>query len=150
MKIFITGASGYIGGSVAAAWMAAGHSVSGLARSADSAAALQKIGIEPVRGSLDDADTLAAAARAADVTVNAASADHRAAVEAILGALKGTRQNFSAHLGLQHRRHAGARRIGRAGVRRGHAVYADRRRAPRASRSTRRSAPPPAAACARS
>ena len=35
MKIFITGASGYIGGSVAAALMAAGHRVSGLARSDD-------------------------------------------------------------------------------------------------------------------
>ena len=35
MKVFITGASGYIGGSVAAALMAAGHRVSGLARSDD-------------------------------------------------------------------------------------------------------------------
>ena len=40
MKIFITGASGYIGGSVAAALMAAGHQVSGLARSDDATAAL--------------------------------------------------------------------------------------------------------------
>ena len=60
MKVFITGASGYIGGSVAAALMAAGHAVSGLARSDASAAALEKRGIAPVRGSLDDAGALAA------------------------------------------------------------------------------------------
>ena len=94
MKIFITGASGYIGGSVAAALMAAGHRVSGLARSPESAVAIEKIGIEPVRGSLDDVETLAQAARAADVTVNAASADHRAAVEAIVGALEGSGKTF--------------------------------------------------------
>ncbi len=90
MKIFITGASGYIGGSLAAALMPAGHQVSGLARSEGSAAALEKIGIKPVRGSLDDAEALAHGARAADVTVNTASADHRAAAEAIVKALAGT------------------------------------------------------------
>ncbi len=94
MKVFITGASGYIGGSVAASLMAAGHRVSGLARSPESAAAIEKVGIEPVRGGLDDADTLALAARDADVTVNAASADHPAAVDAILGALEGSGKTF--------------------------------------------------------
>jgi uncharacterized protein YbjT (DUF2867 family) len=43
MKIFVTGASGFIGGSIAAAPMAAGHQVSGLARSEAVAAALAKI-----------------------------------------------------------------------------------------------------------
>ena len=90
MKIFITGASGYIGGSLAAALIAAGHQVSGLARSEGSAAALEKIAIKPVRGSLDDAEALAHGARAADVTVNTASADHRGAAEAIVKALAGT------------------------------------------------------------
>ena len=94
MKIFITGASGYIGGSVAAALMAAGHQVSGLARSDETAAALAKLGIAPVRGTLDDVDVLAGAARDADVTVNAANAGHRAAVEAILGGLAGTGKSF--------------------------------------------------------
>ena len=94
MKIFITGASGYIGGSVAAALMDAGHQVSGLARSDDSAAALAQRGITPLRGSLDDAEVLAQAARAADVTVNAADAGHRAAVEAMLKALARTGKTF--------------------------------------------------------
>ncbi|MGH6727068.1 MAG: NAD-dependent epimerase/dehydratase family protein [Pseudolabrys sp.] len=94
MKIFITGASGYIGGSVAAALMAAGHQVSGLARSNEVAAALAKLGVTPVRGTLDDADILAKAARDADVTVNAANAGHRAAVEAMLRGLAGTGKTF--------------------------------------------------------
>jgi nucleoside-diphosphate-sugar epimerase len=94
MKIFITGASGYIGGSVAAALLAAGHRVSGLARSDDVAVALAKSGMTPVRGALDDAEVLAKAACDADVTINAANAGHRAAVEAMLAALAGTGKTF--------------------------------------------------------
>ena len=59
MKIFITGASGYIGGSLAAALAGARSCVSGLARSDDTAAALRKRGIAPVRGTLDDGEALA-------------------------------------------------------------------------------------------
>jgi nucleoside-diphosphate-sugar epimerase len=94
MKIFITGASGYIGGSVAAALMAAGHHVSGLARSDETAEALAKRGMRPVRGTLDDAEVLAKAAHDADVTINAADAGHRAAAEAMLEALAGTGKAF--------------------------------------------------------
>lgn len=90
MKIFITGASGYIGGSVASALMTTGHEVSGLARAEKTAEALVEIGIAPVRGALDDADVLAGAARKADVTINAANAAHRGAAEALVGALAGT------------------------------------------------------------
>jgi nucleoside-diphosphate-sugar epimerase len=90
MKIFCTGASGYIGGSVAMHLAAAGHQVSGLVRSADKAEAVRAFGIEPVMGTLDDADTLARAAREADVVVNAASADHKGAVTALLDALAGS------------------------------------------------------------
>ena len=94
MKIFITGAGGYIGGSVAAALMQAGHRVSGLTRSDETAAALEMLGIAPVRGTLDDADVLGKAARAADATINAANAGHRGAVEAMLGALAGSGKTF--------------------------------------------------------
>jgi nucleoside-diphosphate-sugar epimerase len=94
MKIFVTGASGYIGGSVAAALMAAGHQVSGLARSNAAAAALARRGITPVRGTLDDSEVLAKAARDADTTVNAADAGHRAAAEVILKELTGTGKTF--------------------------------------------------------
>ena len=90
MKVFITGASGYIGGSVADALMKRGDAVSGLARSDATAAALRKIGIAPVAGTLDDAAALGKAARDADVTVNTANADHRGAAEAMVKALTGT------------------------------------------------------------
>ena len=94
MKVFITGASGYIGGSVAAALLAANHEVSGLARSDEAATALASRGITPVRGTLEDVEVLAAAARNADVTINAANAGHRPAAEAMLRALTGTGKTF--------------------------------------------------------
>jgi len=94
MKIFCTGASGYIGGSVAAHLVAAGHQVTGLVRSQDKADAIRRRGIAPLMGTLDDAETLAQAARAADVVVNAASADHKGAVDALLGALAGSGKPF--------------------------------------------------------
>ena len=94
MKIFCTGASGYIGGSVAAHLIAAGHQVTGLVRSRDKADAVRARGIEPVLGTLDDGKILAQAAQAADVVVNAASADHRGAVESLLGALAGSGKPF--------------------------------------------------------
>jgi nucleoside-diphosphate-sugar epimerase len=94
MNIFITGASGYIGGAIADALIKAGHSVSGLARSDDTARALSQRGIAPVGGTLDDGAALAAAARAADVTVNAANAGHRGAAEAMVAALSGTAKAF--------------------------------------------------------
>ena len=94
MKVFCTGASGYIGGSVAANLAAAGHHVTGLVRSADKAAALRPFSIEPVMGTLDDAAALAQAAKSADVVVNAASADHKGAVVALLDALAGSGKPF--------------------------------------------------------
>lgn len=94
MKVFITGASGYIGGSVAAALLAQGHAVTGLARSEATAAALRTRGITPVTGTLDDAEVLAQAAREADVTVNAANAGHRGAAEALCKALAGTGKTY--------------------------------------------------------
>ena len=94
MKIFCTGASGYIGGSVAAYLMAAGHQVTGLVRSPEKADAVRAFGIEPVMGTLDDAEILARAAQASDVVVNAASADHKGAAVALLDALAGSGKPF--------------------------------------------------------
>lgn len=94
MKIFVTGATGYIGGSVAARLLADGHVVSGLVRDPARVDALRAMGVDPVAGTLDDADVLATAAHDADTVVNAASADHRGAVEAILGALAGSGKTF--------------------------------------------------------
>lgn len=94
MKVFCTGASGYIGGSIAAALVADGHQVRGLVRSAEGAEKVRARGIAPVTGTLDDAAILAAEARAADAVINAASADHRNAAMALLGALDGSGKVF--------------------------------------------------------
>lgn len=94
MRIFLTGASGFIGGAVAVALIAAGHRVRGLVRSAEKAGLVTAFGIEPVVGSLDDAALLQAEARAADAVVNAASSDHRGAVDALISGLAGSGKPF--------------------------------------------------------
>ena len=90
MDVFITGASGYIGGAVAARLIEAGHRVRGLVRGADKAEQVAQRGIEPVLGSLDDTKVLQREARAGDGVVNAANADHAASVSAFIEALEGT------------------------------------------------------------
>jgi len=92
MKILVTGATGYIGGSVAVKLMAAGHHVVGLTRGED--ACLRSLGIEPLVGSLTSLDLLAEAARSVDAVINAANSDDPFAVEAILPALEGTGKSF--------------------------------------------------------
>jgi nucleoside-diphosphate-sugar epimerase len=88
--IFLTGATGYIGGSVAARLVAAGSRVRGLVRSRDSAALLAERGIEPVLGGLDDADLMTREARTADGVIHTASADHAASVSALVAGLEGS------------------------------------------------------------
>ena len=94
MDIFLTGAAGYIGGSVAAGLLAAGHRVAGLVRSEAQAEAVRERGITPVVGTLDDAAILAEAARRADAVINAANADHEPAVRALTAALAGSGKPF--------------------------------------------------------
>ena len=66
MKIFVTGTTGYIGGSVAARLVGLGHTVLGLVRSREKALLLKERGIDPVVGTLDDWGILSDAAQAAD------------------------------------------------------------------------------------
>ena len=94
MKLFITGAAGYIGGSVAARLLAQGHTVRGLVRDAARAELLSARGIEPVIGSLDDAEVLAHEAREADGVINAANADHLPSLQAMIAALEGSGKPF--------------------------------------------------------
>jgi nucleoside-diphosphate-sugar epimerase len=94
MNVFITGAAGFIGGSIATGLVQAGHSVTGLVRSAEQAAELKSLGITAVIGTLDDSALLAKQAHAADAVINAASSDHRGAVEALLDALRGSHKVF--------------------------------------------------------
>ena len=94
MKIFITGASGYIGGSVAKYLADAGHEVTGLIRDPAKRDALQALGITPVLGTLDDSYILTQQAQAADAVVHTADSDHRASVETFINALRGSGKPF--------------------------------------------------------
>lgn len=94
MRVFLTGANGFIGSAVALALIAAGHRVRGLVRTDAKATLIAAYGIEPVVGSLDDAELLQAEAQAADAVINTASSDHRGAVEAFITALSGSGKPF--------------------------------------------------------
>lgn len=90
MHVFVTGATGYIGGAVAARLLADGHRVSGLARTDDRATALEERGVTPVRAELWDLGLVARAARAADAVVNAANAEDSPVARLLVEALEGT------------------------------------------------------------
>ena len=94
MHAFMTGTTGYIGGSVAAWLVRHGITVSGLVRTEANAAELGGLGIRPVLGDLYDAELLRSACSDADVVINTASADNPYPVATFLQALAGTGKRF--------------------------------------------------------
>ncbi|MGW5722012.1 SDR family oxidoreductase [Amycolatopsis sp. NPDC003865] len=105
MRVFVTGASGWIGSAVVDELLATGHEVDGLARSAASAAKLEAKGVRVRHGDLDDLAGIRAGAEAADAVIHLANkhdfanpavsnAAERAAVETIGDALSGSGRPF--------------------------------------------------------
>ena len=104
-RVFVTGATGFIGEVVVAELVAHGHRVLGLARSDASAEKLVRAGAEVHSGSLEDRESLQAGARACDGTIHLAfihdfstyqrnAEIDRQASEAIAAALDGTDKPF--------------------------------------------------------
>jgi nucleoside-diphosphate-sugar epimerase len=101
MRVFVTGATGWIGSAIVQELMAAGHQVLGLARSDARAATLAATGAAVHRGDLTETDSLVAGARACDGVIHtafihdwsqymASVETDRAAVEAMARALEGS------------------------------------------------------------
>ncbi|MFY1828683.1 NAD-dependent epimerase/dehydratase family protein [Myxococcus fulvus] len=90
MNLFITGATGFIGGTLAVDLKSRGHTIRGLVRDEAKARKLAALGIEPVLGDLDNVAVLTAEARRADGVINAASSDHEKAIRALIEGVKGS------------------------------------------------------------
>lgn len=111
MKVFVTGATGFIGSAIVQELLGAGHQVTGLARSETSAKALAAAGAEAHLGTLSDLDSLTRAAAASDGVIHtayghdfsdmvgAAETDRRA-IETVGAALAGSDRPFVVTSGI--------------------------------------------------
>jgi nucleoside-diphosphate-sugar epimerase len=111
MRVFVTGASGWVGSVVVKELLAAGHEVTGMARSEAGAASVEAAGARVVRADLDDLDAMRRAAAEADGVIHTAfnhdfsnfvkgCEQDRRAIEALGSALKGTAKPLVVTSGL--------------------------------------------------
>jgi nucleoside-diphosphate-sugar epimerase len=98
MQVFLTGATGYIGTAVADRLRAAGHNLTGLARSDAASDRMSAAGIQPLSGDFSEPKTIGSAARSADGVISLATTYDPAvdgpAIDAILDALAGSNKPF--------------------------------------------------------
>ncbi len=101
MRVFLTGATGFIGSAVVERLQAGGHTVTGLAHSDQAVAALQGRDVAPVRGGLEDGALLTTQARDAEAVIHLGATEgpgfpeaDRRAVDALLEGLKGSGKRF--------------------------------------------------------
>jgi nucleoside-diphosphate-sugar epimerase len=105
MRVFVTGAAGFIGTETTRELIANGHQVTGLARSDDNVATLEQLGAKVLRGSLVDLESLKRGARDADGVIHLAfihdftkfaenGAIDKTAIEAMGDVLDGTSKPF--------------------------------------------------------